>query len=266
MSVNHYLTSLSSKLVLSPIEKENIKISLVTLSNRLNSYFGKDKLHTHFQFGSNTRGTILPRKADSNSDVDYMVVFKNPNNYKPNTLMKYLKDFMHFHYKTSDIHRDSPTMVLVLNHIKFELVPATQDIWGNYFIPSKKNLFTDEWMQTDPLGFNEKLTRVNVYNNSHIKPLTRLMKYWNTNKLDSYYSSYLMEDFLVKRFDYNNKHLLKYFLYDSIEGIVPKYNDSQTQKDRLDRAKHIIKEVRLLEEKGYNTLAKHKMEKLLPDI
>lgn len=61
-----------------------------------------------------------------------------------------------------------------LNHIKFELVPAIQDDWGNFSIPSKENFFS-RWMPTDPLGFNEKLTRVNVYNNSKIVFVIALM-------------------------------------------------------------------------------------------
>ncbi|WP_412678262.1 SMODS domain-containing nucleotidyltransferase [Bacillus toyonensis] len=78
---------LSSNLVLSPVENVNITTSISTLSRRLNLYFNNGELHNHFQFGSSTRGTILPRRVDSNSDVDYMVVFKNPKGYTPETLL-----------------------------------------------------------------------------------------------------------------------------------------------------------------------------------
>ncbi|MEH7650181.1 SMODS domain-containing nucleotidyltransferase, partial [Bacillus safensis] len=185
MSVNSYLSTLSSELVLSSTENTNINTSITTLSQRLNWYFNNGELHKHFQFGSNTRGTILPRSVDSKSDVDYMVVFKNPNGYKPETLLNYLKNFMHKYYSKSEIYRDSPTMVLELNHIKFELVPAVQDDWGNLSIPSKTNLLSD-WMSTDPTGFNQKLITANVNNNYRLKPTIRLMKYWNTNKLGHY--------------------------------------------------------------------------------
>lgn len=265
MSVNNYLTTLSSELVLSTTENTNIKTSITTLSQRLNWYFNNGELHNHFQFGSSTRGTILPRKVDSGSDIDYMVVFKNPRGYTPETLLKYLKDFMHFYYNRSDIYKDSPTMVLELNHIKFELVPAIQDDWGNLSIPSK-TYFLSQWMPTDPLGFNEKLTRVNVYNNSRIKPLVRLLKYWNRNKLNSHFSSYELENSLVQKFDYSLQSSLKEYVYNSIEGFIPSYDDSKTYKDNLAKAQEIIIEAKWYENNGYPILAEERIKKLFPEI
>ncbi|MDF2039361.1 MULTISPECIES: SMODS domain-containing nucleotidyltransferase [Cytobacillus] len=265
MSVNNYLSSLASKLVLSSIENSNIKTSISTLSRRLDYYFDAGELHKHFQFGSSTRGTILPRKVDYESDIDYMVVFKNPKGYTPDTLLRYLKDFMHSYYNRSEIYKDSPTMVLELNHIKFELVPAIQDSGGNLSIPSKRNILTN-WMATDPLGFNERITRVNVYNNSKIKPLIRLMKYWNTNKLGGYFYSFELEDWLVQRFDYNSKASLKDYVYESFDGLIPSFDDSQRYKDSLARTKEIIQEVKWYDSNGYPITAKEKIQKVFPDI
>lgn len=62
MSVNSYLTDLSSALILSSDEKASIEISIDALSKWLNLYFNDGELYTHFKFGSSTRGTILPRK------------------------------------------------------------------------------------------------------------------------------------------------------------------------------------------------------------
>ena len=81
MTVYTHLTTLVSELVLSDTEKISINTSITTLSSRLNTYFGNG-IPEHFQFGSNTRGTILPRKADSNSDIDYMVVFNTSDGEK----------------------------------------------------------------------------------------------------------------------------------------------------------------------------------------
>lgn len=265
MSVNNYLSTLSSNLVLSTTENANIKTSIANLSRNLNYYFNQGHLHTHFQFGSSTRGTILPRKVDSGSDVDYMVVFKNPKGFTPETLLKYLKDFMHAYYSRSEIYKDSPTMVLELNHIKFELVPAIQDDWGNLSIPSKENFFS-RWMPTDPLGFNEKLTRVNVYNNSKIKPLVRLMKYWNTNKLDGHFYSFGLENWIMQKYSYNRQVSLKEYVYDVIEGLSPSYDDSQRYKDRLARAKDIIREVKWFEQRGHETQARETIKNLFPEV
>lgn len=265
MSVNGYLTTLSSNLVLSSSENSSIRTSISTLSSRLNSYFNNGELHKHFQFGSSTRGTILPRKADSNSDIDYMVVFKNPNNYKPETLLNYLRHFMKAKYSSSEIYKDSPTMVLELNHIKFELVPAIQDIWGNLSIPSRTNYFSD-WMSTDPTGFNDKITSVNVNNNFKIKPAIRLMKYWNTNKLNNHYSSYLLEGRVVDKFNYLSRDSIKDYVFDSIDMLIYDFSDSQTFKNKLDRAKEIVRNTRDFERQGYPVSAKNEIKKLFPEF
>ena len=90
MSVNTYLSDSASNLVLSTKEKESITTSINTLEIRLESYFGAN-IEEKFKFGSYTRVTILPRKADEESDVDYMVVFDNSNNYTPQTFLDRLK-------------------------------------------------------------------------------------------------------------------------------------------------------------------------------
>ena len=265
MSINSHLSTLSSELVLSTTENTNIRTSITTLSQRLNWYFNNGELHNHFQFGSNTRGTILPRRVDSNSDVDYMVVFKNPNGYKPETLLRYLKNFMHKYYSKSEIYKDSPTMVLELNHIKFELVPAVQDDWGNLSIPSKTNFLSD-WMSTDPTGFNEKLTKANVTNSSRLKPVIRLMKYWNTNKLGHHYSSYSLENWIVDKYTYFPKSSIKEYVYDIIESIDSNWDDSQTFKDKLAKSKEIVRNCKGFEANDYNALALLEIKKLFPEI
>ncbi|MCY8087232.1 nucleotidyltransferase [Bacillus sonorensis] len=265
MSVNSYLTDLSSKLVLSSTEKENIKTSINALSKNLNLYFNDGELHDHFQFGSSTRGTILPRKVDSESDVDYMIIFKNPNGYKPETLLNYLKQFMHKYYSRSEIHKDSPTMVLELNHIKFELVPAMQDRWGDFLIPAPSN-YLYEWMLTDPSGFDKDLTNANVHNNYKIKPLIRLMKYWNTNKANRHHSSYELEKMLVGKYYYFTKPSLKEYVYDSIEGLSYSLFDSQTYRDKLTYAKNVISNCRSHEFYGRNAEALKEIKKLFPEI
>lgn len=50
-------------------------------------------LKQHFRFGSSTRGTILPRSMDEQSDIDYMIVF-NENNATPQTYLNRLKTFV----------------------------------------------------------------------------------------------------------------------------------------------------------------------------
>lgn len=175
MSVNSYLLELASDLVLSESENASIKTSISTIKSRIDSYF--DDVTDKKVFGSYDRGTILPRKVDASSDIDIMIVFLNPNRYKPQTFLNRLKTFAEHYYSTSEIYQSSPTIVLELNHIKFELTPAYISN-GSYYIPNGPS----EWMYTDPNGFYDKLTKCNVNNCYKIKPVVRLIKHWNIQK------------------------------------------------------------------------------------
>lgn len=186
MTINTYLEELGSSLVMSEGEKSSVATSITTLESRLDSYF--DNLAEDFAFGSYTRRTILPRSADERSDIDYMVVFNDGKQYTPQTCLNRLKSFAEYYYRASEIHQSSPTMVLELNHIKFELVPAYAE-YGAYYIPDGRG----GWMFTSPNNFNKKLTEANNNNSHKVKPTVRLVKYWNIVKNDRDLASFEME-------------------------------------------------------------------------
>jgi tRNA nucleotidyltransferase (CCA-adding enzyme) len=261
MSVNSYLVSLASKLVLKGEEEESIATSVSTISTRIKSYFGSN-VDNHFKFGSSTRGTILPRKADENSDIDYMVVFNTSEiTYKPQTYLTQLKNFANKYYHSSEIYQSHPTLVLELKHIKFELVPAIYSY--GYQIPSPAKDWND-WMPTDPTGFNERLTNANKNNNFQIKPLVRLIKYWNSVN-GHYYSSYGMENYIVGLSLLSCSSLRDCF-YSFWDGFYCNWNDPQYIKDKVQSAKDRIKKIKEYERQGQIISAENELKKLLPDI
>lgn len=197
MSINSYLSDCASTLVLSTKEKDSITTSIKTLEIRLDSYFGSN-IEEKFIFGSYTRVTILPRKVDENSDIDYMIVFNNSDNYRPQTFLDRLKRFAEAKYSTSEIYQSSPTIVLELNNIKFELVPAYEK-YGTYYIPDGKG----NWIATSPNDFNDKLTEANNKNSYKIKPLVRLIKHWNVNINYHDLTSYKIEECIAYNMTYS---------------------------------------------------------------
>ncbi|WP_215115712.1 nucleotidyltransferase [Exiguobacterium sp. s80] len=262
MTVQSHLDNLASLLNLKEVEKEKVRTSIETLSSRLDYYFGS-QLTEHFKFGSYTRGTILPRKADKYSDVDYMLIFENPYGYKPQTLMNHIRKFVNHYYRASEISQSHPTIVLELNHIRFELVPAKKDLWGMIYIPSRKSLY-EEWISTEPNVFNQKLTTANIQYNSKIKPLVRLMKYWNRIN-GGHLSSYELENWIAGN-NYWGNITLKEYVYDVFEKLTPSYTDSQAYKSKLERAKKIIQSTKEYEKSGMLYTAESEIKKLFPDF
>jgi predicted nucleotidyltransferase len=181
-SINYKLDQLSREYYISygSTEQKKIDASVVTLKTRLRSYFGNNITNV-VEFGSYKRDTILPRKFDEHSDVDLMVVFNRANlKLAPGTYRTHLIAFAEKWYSRSEVYRSNPTVVLDLDHIKYDLVPSYEET--NYWSTNKTTYIPQNdssWMTTDPHGFNIELTRVNTANHSNIKKVIRLLKAWN---------------------------------------------------------------------------------------
>ena len=257
MSVLGYLTQRASDAVLSSNEKDSISKSISTLKARIDYYFESDVVD-RFQFGSSTRGTILPRSMDKNSDIDFMVIFKDDGS-KPQTYLSRIRRFIEKYYSKSEIYQSSPTIVLELNHIKFEIVPA-KEIWGQKYIPDGNG----DWMATSPNDFNNTLTEKNKNHSNFIKPTIRLAKYWNANN-GYIYSSYLFEKWIVER------HFMIYpanqreYLFHVFDNLYAENETEQWRKDKITRAKEIIAKTRQHEKDNMPVSAEIEIKKLIPE-
>lgn len=259
MSVLSYLQSRASSAVLSSNENISINTSITTIKERLDSYFtvSGDGLSSHFRFGSSTRGTILPRVDDAHSDIDYLIVFEK-GGYNPQTYLDRLKRFVEKRYSRSEIYQDHPTIVLELNHIKFDLVPALYQ-WGTtYKIPSSTTL----WQETNPNDFNSTLENVNKNNSYLIKPTVRLAKIWNAS------NGYVFESFAFEKWIADRFYLFcsnqKDYLFNVFDGLTANQT-TQWRNDKINRAKQLIANVRDYERRDLSILAEIEMKKIIPE-
>lgn len=218
-------------------------------------------------FGSYTRGTILPRSMDRNSDIDYMIVFDDAI-YKPQTYLNKLRQFVETYYSRSEITQSNPTIVLTLQHIKFELVPAINNFWYGLQIPAKK-ADSNDWIDTAPNDINQTLSSTNQSNNNLIKPMIRLVKYWNA--CNNYpFASFELEKELAERsylwVGLTSSGQLKDYFFDAIESLTLSWNASQQKQNALERAKRIVREVKSNLEYGLEYSAESEIKKLLPEL
>ena len=257
MSVNSYLNDLASALVLSPTEKRHVSTSVETIKTRLNLYFSTE-VEEKKVFGSYVRGTILPRTADEKSDVDIMVVLKNPYGHKPQTFLNKLRKFAEKYYSSSEIYQSSPTIVLELNHIKFELTPAYIQ-YGIYYIPNGQS----NWMHTNPDGFYSTLTQCNSNNLYKIKPAVRLLKYWNIVKNNRNMSSFSLEKKIAEEMTYAYITCTSYTDYLKKALNLMKYN---TNTDKINLAIGYIDVALAYEEKNMPYSALAAIKKVFPEV
>ena len=212
-NLNYYITQTTKKLFISygSTEKMSIDNSVGYLKTNLKNYFGNQIVEI-ILFGSYTRGTIIPRKYDLNSDVDIMVVF-NTDFYpekRPNTYRENLKRFVNLKYSRSISTKDLPSIMLILSKIKFDLVPAVKNTtWFSETLYIPKDQI--EWQSTNPKRFNEELTDSNQKYKNIVKPIIRLLKYWN-HKNNYPYDSYELEQ-IISQMNFKGDNIETGFYY-----------------------------------------------------
>lgn len=257
MSVLTHLQNAADSVKIKDWERNGINTSISTLSSKLSQYF--NNIDSKFVFGSYDRRTILRRSKDSNSDVDYMVVFSDGSDWTPQTLMNRLKRFVEAKYSRNEIYQSSPTVVLELSHIKFELAPAYKS-WGTLYIPAPTSDYSN-WVSTAPDTMKNDLNEKNRNNSYQIRKLVRLLKYWNVNN-GKVYTSYELERYIIDK-TYFFCDNLKDYLYSAVEGLstwgLPTYK--QTKVNRL---KEIIAQTKEYEANGMPATAESEIKKAIP--
>jgi predicted nucleotidyltransferase len=233
-SINSRLQLVASDLFIkygSP-EREYIEGKIANLKTNLKDWFG-NSITEILVFGSYKRDTILPRKFDELSDVDILIVFSNAEKeLTPETYRTRLKNFAETKYPASKVIKDHPSIILEMNKIKFDLVPSRKStaIFANtYQIPNKSGY----WMDTDPVGFNSKLTEANTKYNFIVKPLIRLFKRWNA-KNNYPFSTYDLEN-KIAVMNFSGDNYEKGFLY--IISQLSSYNLSVLSNQKVETLK-----------------------------
>lgn len=221
--INTYLMHLSNQLSFNTDVENRISVSYNYLKSKILEDFG-NRIESVQIFGSYDRGTALSQTIDQDSDVDVMVIFREKE-FQPVTLLKHLRQFAENIYPRSEVSPDHPAVTVILQHTKFELVPA---YWERYFlmeddlkIPAPKNI-EQKWITTNPSDLKEQLEQKDRQENGMIKPLIRLMKYLNT-LYGKPYPSFAF-DYHAINHNYPKKQVMDYFF----EFINDMYIEGQT--------------------------------------
>ncbi|TXH60936.1 MAG: nucleotidyltransferase [Bacteroidia bacterium] len=223
--INTYLTQLSKQLCCNKDVTDKIDNSYNYLEGKIFEHF-RYRIEKVQIFGSYDRGTYLPQSIDPYSDVDVMIIFKT-NEFQPDTFLKHLREFADKIYPRSEVSPDHPAITVILQHTKFELVPA---YWEKYTfssdelkIPAPRNKEL-KWITTEPNDLKEKLFEKNKKENGMIIPLIKLMKYLNVRN-ENPYESFRFEHHAIKHY-YPKKEIKDYLL----EFINDMFTEEQNEK------------------------------------
>ncbi len=266
MTINSYLASLANHAILRDDERASVQRSIAALQTRLANHFGT-QIGQHFVFGSFSRGTILPRSMDPQSDVDYIVVFAD-NGLQPQSYLDRLRRFAEVQYARSEVAQSHPTVVLELNHIRFELVPAVRNWFSGLQIPGKGSGYQN-WQDTDPNGFNQTLSTANQANGNLIKPLVRVMKYWNATAKYPFESFALEQHIAGHGYGFfgllASRQLADYF-FQAVNSLEAGWPAPQWKQDAVSRLKQIALLTQSHERSGNALQAEATIKRVLPPV
>jgi hypothetical protein len=121
-------------------------------------------------------------------------------------------------------------------------------------------------MSTSPNEFNKSLTEKNKNHDNLIKPLIRLLKYWNA--LNKYpFESFELESTVVNHWTlstvFANPNLWRRFR-DFMNELNTNWNNTRQQDYVVKRALKVIKEVNKLESREQINAAEKRLQQLLP--
>lgn len=262
--VEEYLIKIASSLVLTKTDKEPIDISIDYLVGKFENAL-KDEVKRVELFGSYSRETFLLPDYSPKSDVDIMIVFEE-NKLKSQTLLTKIKEILKDHYSRSEVYQDHPTIALELNHIKFEISP-TKEEWILFFgdtlyIPALIK-GEEKWIETEPSKLNDKLNRKDEEENGNLRPLIRLLKYYNA-KADYPFTSYKIEQAVLELSYYNCKTLLDYFSYFIVENDLELESDSA--KESMKKLQKLKEDIEILIDRKLDDYAIMELHKFFPPI
>jgi predicted nucleotidyltransferase len=240
IGINNHLKNISSLLLIQPKSLTGINItrSVESICKNIRFHFQED-VDDVMVFGSYSRNTILPREYDPNSDVDILILFNCENGkLKPESYRERLKKFALKYYERGKVIKDHPSIMVELDHINFDLVPGIFDegvFYDSIEIPGKDN----DWIETNPNKFSKNLVASNTRYNSIVKPIIRIIKYWNAVNNYPYSSSFGLES-IIADMNFSGDNYQSGFFHTVSELKTWDYPDIVEQKVALYRRMWII--------------------------
>lgn len=246
-------------------DKDSIETSIEMLNIHIRNWRFVDDVVESFAFGSFMRNTNLPTCIDEDTDVDYMIVF-DTTRLKPDSYLVRLRNFATEFYPRTRRYQDHPTIVLDMNKIKFEISPATQ-LWGRvsqyYQIPAPHQSYL-QWINTYPQQLEKDLNDADHRNHYKIRPVIRLLKYWNVLN-GKRISSYKIEEYVITHVFFNCHNLKEYF-FEAAKWMHMINVTAPTARRKIQKLRTDIEEIEELERQGHRSAAEERLEELLPDF
>ncbi len=251
---NNYFLEVAQALKFSPEKRERIEASIKYFKEKIWGEF-QDRLVEVTVFGSYSRDTII---KNSEEDIDIAVIYKT-RELQPDTYLKQIKTFCQDNYNRSTIFQDHPTIVIDMEHTRFEIVPSIYVSPGVFKIPAPKSIQL-KWITTNPKELSAKTQIKDKNNKNLILPLIRILKYWNTLNGRQFTSFQIERAIIDRTFTCST---IREFMFNSISSIDAIAKDDK-QKNEIKSFREKLRRLRILETNNFPEYVEQEVKSFLP--
>jgi|GEM_PF-2806015 len=195
-SLQHYTKELAYAIVPQPLERAAIENFFDSVENALSNHF-RFNIERCIQIGEFARETVLRHTIDKKSSIQLMILFQNDEYFENFSLMnKEIVKCISSSFSSSE--EELRQLKIPMKFGTIQLVPAIvvdSDSGSNLYIASTSNA---SWIQSNPLHFDENINNKNNATSFLLKPIIRLLKYWNCTH-GRYFSTETIELFVANR-------------------------------------------------------------------
>lgn len=188
--------------------------------------------------GSWDRNTLT--RYLSEGDVDLMIVLHYGNNKHWDTpsgtsaALARFRSILKARYPNTDMVIDTNCVTMKLDQFKLDVVPAFYHESGYYQIPDTRRT---AWIPTNPIRFQEHITRVNKTMQGDFVPLIKMVKGWNREQgwpIRGFHLECMMYG-RYKAYDktYTYNSMLKVF-FEALPGYLSQAAYDPVTNDRVD--------------------------------
>ncbi len=195
-SLQQYTKELAYAIVPQPLERAAIENFFATVVEALMNHF-RFNIERCIPIGEFARETVLRHTIDKKTSIQLMILFQNDEYYENFSLMRQeMEQCISSSFSLSE--DEVKHLRIPMKFGAIQLVPSIvvdSDLGSNLFISSLKH---DKWIQSNPLEFDEKINNKNNETSFLLKPIIRLLKYWNCTH-GRYFSTETIELFAANR-------------------------------------------------------------------
>ncbi len=242
LDTNTYFSYLNNFLILDKIVQEKIEKNIDSIKQKIWGIF-QDDLYEIKVFGSFGHDLFIAQ--DKEAALDILVVFKSKELNIPSILTQ-IKNCSEEYFTGSNIITRQRSITIEIENLKFDIVPAIFVTKDAVKIPAP-GIRELKWILSKPSLIQDNINLKDNTNKGLIKPLIRIMKYWNTLHLKPF-ASYELEMQIANK-EYDRNGTLRDYFYDaalSLKDIVK----TEKQKVFVSEIKERIRRLRVLE--SYN--------------